>query len=66
MSQNAKQSLPKKNLHNLSFSKSLKTLNLDKPLKSYKQYKNQGPKINKKDLTVMVKGPNLKSKISRV
>ena len=61
MSQFSKQSLPKQILHNLSFPKSPKTLNLDKPLKSYKQYKNQGSKNNKKDLSVMVKGPNLKS-----
>ena len=49
------------NLHKTSFPKSPKTLILDKPLKSYKQYKNQGSKNNKKDLTVRVKGPNLKS-----
>ena len=47
------------NLHNLSFPKSPKTLNLDKPTKSYKRYKIQGSKNNKKDLSVMVKGPNV-------
>ena len=34
-------------LHKTSFPKSPKTLSLDKPTKSYKRYKFQGPKNNK-------------------
>ena len=44
------------NLHNTSFPKSPKTLNLDKPNKSYKRYNIQGSKRNARDL-IKIKGP---------
>ena len=46
-------------LHILSFPKSPKTLNLDKPLKSYKQNKTRDLNKKSRDLSVMVKGPNV-------
>ena len=48
-------------LRNLSFPKSPKTPNLDKPTKSYKGFKIQGPKRNNQGPVREVKGPNLKS-----